>query len=72
MKNEKLARIALNMTQEMYDELQAEAEKRGATIANLVREYILRGLIADGHTVTHHKVAWGGSRRGKDETEESE
>jgi hypothetical protein len=69
LKNEKLPRIALNMTQEMYDQLQAEADKRGATMANLVREYILRGLAADGHTVEHYKVTWGGNRRSKDESD---
>jgi hypothetical protein len=68
----KMPRLGINVTQEMYDALQAEADKRGATIANLVREYVLRGLQGDGHEVEKYKIVWGGGRGRHKENEDSD
>lgn len=58
-----MARITFTVTEEMYEALLAEAEKRGTPYALLAREYIARGLETDGHHIKQKKVTWGGKRR---------
>jgi hypothetical protein len=57
-----MPKIPITFSDELYDALHAEAERRNTTIAALVREYSTQALAKQGITVTE-RVQWGGSRR---------
>jgi hypothetical protein len=57
-----MPKVPITFSDELYDALRIEAERRNATIAALVREYIATGLAQQGVVVTQ-KVQWGGNRR---------
>lgn len=58
-----MARLKFTTTEEITGALQAEADKRGIAMSELIRRYILAGLKADGYTIEDAAVHWGGGRK---------
>jgi len=58
-----MPRIIVTVTDEIYEALLALADERGTPYAHIAREYIARGLEADGKPIENKKVRWGGNRR---------
>jgi len=56
-----MPKIQITFSDELYETLHEEAERRNMTIAALVREYITSGLAKQGIQVTQ-RVQWGGNR----------
>ena len=56
-------RIIFTITEQMNEDLKAEAKKRGATVAGLARLYLTEGLVRDrGTDPSDYDVETGGSR----------
>lgn len=66
-----MPKIPITFSDELYEAIRAEAERRNTTIAALVREYTTQALAQQGINVTE-RVQWGGNRRkpkaGEDKT----
>lgn len=59
-----MSRIIFTVTDEMKEDLETEAEKRGGTVAGLIRLYIAESLArATGKPVDSYAVKTGGDRR---------
>jgi hypothetical protein len=57
-----MPKVPITFTDELYEALKNEAERRNTTIAALIREYAKAGLAQSGVEITQ-KVQWGGNRR---------
>lgn len=57
-----MPRLTLTLTKTMHDVLKAESEQRGIPIAYIIREYLAKGLAADGKPIADSRVTWGGLR----------
>jgi hypothetical protein len=63
MKEMKMARIMFTVSDQMQTDLKTEAEKRGATISNLIRLYVAQGLASStGKSAAKYAVLWGGDK----------
>jgi hypothetical protein len=65
-----MPKVPITFTNELYEALKNEAERRNTTIAALIREYAKVGLAQSGIEITQ-KVQWGGNRR-KSKSSEAE
>lgn len=57
-----MPKIQITFSDQLFDALRTEAERRNTTIAALVREYATQALAKQGVQVTE-RVQWGGNRR---------
>jgi hypothetical protein len=64
-----MPKVPITFSDELYEALRAEAERRNTTIAALVREFTTNGLAQTGITVSG-KVQWGGNRKPKKSNQE--
>lgn len=64
-----MKQLPLRLTDEMYQILISESDKRGVPIAEVIRIYIEAGLTAAGHTLSGEKVKRGGDRKSKNRSE---
>lgn len=55
-------RVNFIATDDMWDALKREAEKRGVQESVVIRETVARGLAELGYAVTTRSQHWGGAR----------
>lgn len=58
-----MARLKFTTTEALTGALQAEADKRGVSLSELIRLYLVEGLTRDGHALHDVAVKWGDAGR---------